>query len=227
MVEVKEDEDLEDLIAWQGGNAQAGNRLFNRHYDTVYRFFDRKVSGDVADLVQNTFLTCLKAVDRFQHKSKFKTFLFGIARNKLLEHLRAQKRPGNSPVDMSVTSLADLGVSPTQLLRSQEQSRLVYEALRRIPLDHQLLIEMYYWEKMTGAELAGVFDCPENTVRARIRRARQLLRDAMAEVENDPTALDTTMSNLEDHMKRLREHGANPASSDGRAAQTGPNDEEH
>ncbi|MCH9686888.1 MAG: sigma-70 family RNA polymerase sigma factor [Deltaproteobacteria bacterium] len=199
------DPDLDELQAWQGGDQRAGNRLLSKHYDTVYNFFNRKIGGDVGDLVQGTFITCLQVVARFERRSTFRTFLLGIARNKLLEHLRSRRNSPNTPMHSEVTSLQDLGVSPTQLLRDQQQSRLVYEALRRIPIDHQLLLELFYWEKLKGHEIAGVFEIPENTVRARLRRARELLKQSLGALETDADALKTTIHNLDDHILRLRD----------------------
>ena len=56
-----------------------------------------------------------------------------------------------------------------------EEQRLLLEALRRIPLDLQIAIELHYWEGMSGPDLAQVLDIPEGTVRSRLRRAREPL----------------------------------------------------
>ncbi len=58
--------------------------------------------------------------------------------------------------------------------RQQKQQRLL-DGLRQLPVTLQTMLELYYWEQVTAPELAAIFHLPENTVRSRIRRGRQLL----------------------------------------------------
>lgn len=206
-----DDDDREDLAllhAWTQGSAAAGEQLLARHYDTVYSFFDRKVARDIGDLVQSTFETCLQAIDRFEGRSKFRTFLLGIARHKLLEHLRHRRREPSAPLDFSVTSLVDLGASPSEVLYEARRDRLIFEALRGIPLDDQLLLELYYWETLTAAELAQMLALSEPAVRSRLRRAKERLGERLAALERDPVLVRTTIHNLEDHIAQLKRQAA-------------------
>lgn len=199
------DPDLDDLVAWQNGDNHAGNRLLTKYTPLVYRFFDRKIAEDVSDLVQVTFEACIKAKDGFEGRSTFRTFLYGIAANKFKEHLRARRKGINNPVDFSVTSLADLGLTPTQWMADEQQSRLILEGMRRISFEHQLLLELYFWEKLTGPELAELYACPEDTVRGRIRAARKALVKVLGQIESDPVALASTTHDLDDHISALRD----------------------
>ena len=88
------DDDLLVLDQWCAGDATAGNTLFRRHFPALYRFFEHKTEGDIDDLVQETFLQCLKSRDRFKRQSTFRTYLFAIARHVLLYHWR-KRAPGN------------------------------------------------------------------------------------------------------------------------------------
>src|SRR5690606_6973077 len=105
-------------------------------------------------------------------------------------------------------TLADLGVTPTKLLLEKHSQRALLEAMRRLPLDHQLLLEMYYWERLRGLELADVFEVPEDTLRSRLRRARQLLKKALAAIESDPVKLKTTLQTLDDLIEDLHEQAS-------------------
>ena len=78
------------------------------------------------------------------------------------------------------------------------------EALRRIPLDYQLVLELYYWEDMAAPELAQVLGLPEGTIRSRLRRAKEALADKMASLARSPELLKTTMSDLEKWVRSLR-----------------------
>jgi len=174
-----EDDDVALLDRWCAGDAAAGNLLFKRHFTSLYRLFEHKTSGEVDDLVQETFLQCLKSRASFQHKSSFRTYLFGIARNVLLGHWRKQAiaRP---TLDFEEISIASLSTSiGTRLARRQERVDLL-TVLRTLPFEQQLLLEMYYWQDLDREQLAEVFGVETATIGSRLFRARQALHDGLA-----------------------------------------------
>jgi len=193
--------DVELLEAWRGGDGEAGDRLFSRHFDSIYRFFHRK-TGDAADLVQRTFLGCVESRDRFQQRSSFRTFLFSIARYELYGYWRRNRRQDD--LDFGVSSVADLSATPSRLLADKRDERLLLEALRTIPLDHQIALELHYWEGLTGPQLAEVLEVPEGTVRSRLDRARKQLRKRLGELSDSPGGLPSTVSDLERWVRSLR-----------------------
>jgi len=197
--------DLQLLAAWGEGDRSAGDQLFNRHFDSLYGFFCRKVpSRQLADdLIQTTFLACVEGRDSFRRQSSFRTYLFAVARNKLLNHWRGHGTHG--VVDFTVSSLHELGPSPRSQLAASEEQRLLLEALRRIPVDLQIAIELYYWEGMSGPELAEVLDIPEGTVRSRLRRARDALATRLAELADSEERLQSTVSNLDTWAVSLKD----------------------
>ncbi len=91
--QLSQGDDLALVVAWQNGDQWVGACLFERHFDTILRFFRNKVHGPAQDdLLQQTFLRCVENAASFRRASSFRTYLFGIARNVLLEHLRASSR---------------------------------------------------------------------------------------------------------------------------------------
>lgn len=197
------DPDLVDLELWRNGDRAAGNRLYRKYSNYVYNWFDSRIGGDVADLVQDTFLTCVRAKDRFEGRSKFSTWLIGIAKNKLLEHLHKRQGSAHVVLDFSVTSWADLGMTPSQLVHEKQNARLLLEAMRRIGIEHQILLELRYWQGLYITEVAEVYELNENTMRSRINRAEAALKAKLREMENDPVALESTIQTLEDHFRRV------------------------
>jgi RNA polymerase sigma factor (sigma-70 family) len=202
--------DIDLLDAWRAGDSRAGNELFNRHFDSVCRFFANKAANEVDDLIQRTFLACVEGRDRFRGDASFRGYLFGVARNVLRRHYR-DKRYHDERFDPLVVSVHDLGPGPSMLIADKREQALLLQALRRLPMDHQITLELYYWENMSGSELAQVLDIPEGTVRGRIRRAKQLLETALAELAESPQQLESTIANLEGWARSLRDKaGAKP-----------------
>ena len=91
--------------AWAEGDNAAGQQLIERHYDSVVRFFRTKASSAVDDLVQRTFLGFAEARERFRGDSSIRSFLFGIARNILFEHIRGKVKDGKIDPDFGVSSI--------------------------------------------------------------------------------------------------------------------------
>ena len=178
--------DGEVLAQWSAGSRVAGNELIERHFDTVHRFFRNKVGSDIEDLMQQTFLACVEARTRYQGQASFKTFLLAIARNQLFTHYSKRRR-----------EVHDLGTSPTGVLAKREDEHLLSEALRRVPLDAQVVLELAYWEGMDGAEIAQVLEVPLNTAYSRLRRAKLTLLDRLRDLAPDRVDLDEMVGEVE------------------------------
>ena len=187
-----ESPDLALLDRWRNGDAAAGEALFQRHFDSIYGFFETKCEADADELTQATFLACLRARDQFRKESSFRTYLFTIARNELYRVLRSRQRDG-ARLDFELSSIAELVSTPgTRIARNQEHRQLI-EALRSLPVEQQTLLELHYWEDMEIAELAEVLELPPATIRTRLHRARKALREKMAAVA-PPRILETLES---------------------------------
>jgi RNA polymerase sigma factor (sigma-70 family) len=184
------DDDLRLLDLWCNGDTAAGNALFKRHFESIYRFFEHKTDSDIDDLVQETFLQCTSGRAAFRRQSTFRTYLFAIARHVLLHHWR--KRSRGHAVDFDDMSIASLSTSVgSRLARSEERARLM-TALREMPVEQQLLLEMYYWQDFDRGQLAEVFEVESATIGSRLTRARQALHAALASIGPAPSepALD-------------------------------------
>jgi len=183
----------------------AGDELFTRHFPAVHRFFRNKVSIDVLeDLVQQTFMACVEGREQFRRESKFKTYLFGVANNVLRGHYRKNRRTPE-PLDYTRTSAVDLAAGPSTMFGKRREERLLLEALRRIPLESQIVLELYYWEEMSASQTALVLGLPEGTVRGRVRRAKQLLEVQLGKLAHNPAELQTTLDGLDRWAAALRE----------------------
>jgi RNA polymerase sigma-70 factor (ECF subfamily) len=174
---VTEPTDIALLEQWRAGDAEAGQVLFERHFDSIYGFFETKCPSEADELVQATFLAVLRAKTQFRGDSSFRTYLFTIARNELYRVLRTRQRKGGAQVDLAMSSIAELVSTPgTRMARNQEHRQLI-EALQRLPVEQQTLLELHYWEEMDIADLAKIFDAPAATIRTRLHRARKALRE--------------------------------------------------
>jgi RNA polymerase sigma-70 factor (ECF subfamily) len=184
------------LQAWGEGDKSAAAELIERHSDELYRFFRGKVEVDEAeDLMQQTLLACLEQRAKREKIHSFRSFMFAVARRRLIDRLR---RRGGASIDPTQVTIAALTQSPASKLARRQQERWVLEALRRIPIDSQIVLELYYWESLPGPELAAVLDIPEGTARGRIRKAKKLLGEELAQIADNPADLEETLTQLAD-----------------------------
>ena len=177
-----EDSDATLAARFRDGDRHAGAALFDRHFAALARFFANKVvqESDQDDLVQATFTACLGAVDRYRGEGPFRSFLFGIAYNVLRRHF---ERGRANPIDLGYVSAVDLAPGPSTIAGARGEQQGLADALRTLPVEQQTIIELFYWESMTAAEIGRSLGVPEGTVRTRLRRSRALLLEALAEAE--------------------------------------------
>ncbi|MEM6988988.1 MAG: sigma-70 family RNA polymerase sigma factor [Myxococcota bacterium] len=192
------------LAAWRGGDLSAGEQLFSKHVDRVSRFFYNKVSEGIDDLVQQTFLACVESADRFRGDSSFRTFLLGVARNMLRRHYEKLGR-GREFGDLDAVTAADLSTTPSMAVARVRDQRLLLESLRRIPVDSQIALELYYWEDLNAREIAEVLEVPIGTVKTRLRRAKTLLREQVEQLTDmAPMPATQTIDNLEQWARSIK-----------------------
>ncbi len=188
--------DAELLDAWKAGDREAGGALIDRYFEPVRRFFHNKVADSVDDLVQQTFLACVAQRESIRDPGAFRGYLFAAARNKLYKHIRSRSR---SPVvlDFGVSSVIDAGISPSQAIAGQADEQLLLNALRALPVELQVALELYYFERVRGRELEIALDLPGGTVRSRLRRGLELLRAQIPELASSPEVVAKVTTSIE------------------------------
>ena len=160
---------------WIDGDVPAGTELVQRYFVRVYRFFSSKAARGAEELTQRTFHACVEGRERYRGDAPFRAYLFGIARNQLLRFIegRGADIGGADPASVSIH---DLGLSPSRVVAGRESDAAVLEALSRIPLDLQIVVELYYWEDLKTAEIGAALGIPPGTVMSRLSRARDALK---------------------------------------------------
>jgi RNA polymerase sigma factor (sigma-70 family) len=193
-------DDRELLEAWRMGDRAAGDELLQRHFASLARLFDSRMPERAADLIQRTMLGCVESRERVPDGVPFRAYLLGIAHRVLVAELRADDRRcryDHLLADFDAASIA----SPSQAVASHRLHRELLAALRELPLDLQLPIELQYWEELTAAEIAIVLEVPEGTVKSRLRRAKEALVDGL----RSSSVLDLRRTSVDDLARWARE----------------------
>jgi RNA polymerase sigma-70 factor (ECF subfamily) len=170
----------------------------------MYRFFVNKVrdAPTVEDLVQETFTRLAQVASNYAARSTVRTFIFGVARMVLLEHYRDRGHGSHDVI--GVTSVVDLGAGPSSVAAAREELRILLDALRRIAFDKQMILELYYFEDLTGPELAEFMGVPENTARSRIRIAMDGLRETIGRNGPGSPSVQSLLTSIEGWVRDLQ-----------------------
>lgn len=186
----------------RGLNRESNYRLlFERHYDQVYRFFQRKgvSSEDCRDLTQETFVSVHRGLKSLRNPSQFQYWLFRIAKNIFsneMDRRRAQKREGreislettqrHSDEESEATQRAiDPQISPMEKLLEKERREKLNEAIETLPPQMRRCVRLRVSKLLSVAEIAAVMGISINTVKAHLHQARNILRERLGQYFND------------------------------------------
>jgi RNA polymerase sigma factor (sigma-70 family) len=168
---------------------QIFNKEFMPHIDAMYNFAYRLTNDedDANDLIQDTYLKAFRFINSFQEGTNAKAWLFRILKNSFINDYRKKsKEPSkvdyqevetvyNSTEDAEYESTTDLRLESVQDMIGDE----VAMALNGLPIDFRTVIILCDIEGFTYEEMAKILDIPIGTVRSRLHRARNLLKEKL------------------------------------------------
>ena len=177
------DEELvRDVLA---GNVDRFEDLVRRHQRQIVNFIYRMVGDfDLAlDMSQDVFIRVHQALDRFDPRFRFTTWLYRIASNCAIDRLRRHQpptisldAPGGSSQTPRSLQIASTEQDPESSFESRETIRRLEAAIRRLPAGYRRLIVLRHVNSLRYEQIAAVTRLPLGTVKNRIFRARALLR---------------------------------------------------
>ena len=179
MPEVSE-EDLEIIQMTLTESSEAFGELVEKYqarlYNSIVQIFGPR---DAEDIVQDAFVKAFQKLDSFKGTSSFYTWLYRIAFNTAVSHLR--KKPSIISIDELQEAigdnLADDGERPGEAMEKKERSKQIQSALQLLSEEHRTILILREVEQMSYEMLANLFQLPVGTIRSRLHRARMCLRE--------------------------------------------------
>ncbi|HSP13859.1 MAG TPA: sigma-70 family RNA polymerase sigma factor [Thermoanaerobaculia bacterium] len=160
--------------------ARYEKRVINYVYRITHRY------EDAHDLTQEIFVKVYLALDRYDPKYHFSTWLFRIAQNSAIDALR-KKTISEVPLVRTTDDepagkereFADSGVSPYRALKNKQLSAAIDHAVEKLPPDYRELIQLRHFAELSYEEIASMKKLPLGTVKNKLFRARNLLKEAL------------------------------------------------
>ena len=173
------------------GDRDAFGALVLRHQRGLVNYIFRLVgSRDVAsDLSQEVFLKVFVSLDSFDPRYRFTTWLYRVGSNRAIDHLRRRQprtlslsEPCSCDDAPAAPSIAGNDPSPDDILRGRELESRISEAIAALPTGYRQLILLRHRQNCRYDEIARITRLPLGTVKNRIFRAREILRERLADL---------------------------------------------
>ena len=185
---MKETSDSDLMRQVRGGRTVALATLFERHHTRVYGYCLRMTGTRSAaeDLVQDVFMKMLKYKATFKDDSELVPWMFGIARNSCLAHLKRRAHDHLPATQATEETAAD--EATLEEPHDERQSELVRQALLRLPAERREVLVLSRFEYKSYDEIAQVLDCSVGAVKVRVHRAMKQLRDIYLDMAGEVSA---------------------------------------
>ena len=186
-----EQTDDELIEAYRAGDGQAFRTLVDRYTPQLYGFSYRMThrAEESEDIVQETFVKVWKTLERYRSEGTFRPWIFAVARNTIIDHLRKKKMPVVSDYDTAegknvlMETVADPEALPLELLEKAERKGLLQKGLDALSPDDREVLLLHYGEEMTFDAIGTMLKKPLNTVKSRHRRAILKLKEYFKDTE--------------------------------------------
>lgn len=191
------------MMRFQSGDRGAFAELLRRHKVPIFNFILRQVRNQTTaeDLTQDVFVRVVRKANTFKHEARFTTWVYSIARNLCIDHLRKmslRRHPsldqasGNDPEGQTlgerVPDLHPTAAADRQAMSADIASRIV-SAVEALPPEQREVFLLRQTAKVPFKEIAKMTGVPENTVKSRMRYALERLQQALCDYEDYARAL--------------------------------------
>lgn len=178
--------DQEIVEKINSGDYKAFKALFDCHVNTVMNICYKMIGNreEAEDVCQEVFFKVYKSIGTFKHRSKFSTWIFRIAVNLSLNHLRKKKKLSrislskqNAHINSEI--LDSLSASsmdrPDVFFEQKEKEKIVWNAVHSLPANQRVVLILQKYEGFSGKEIAKILDCSLSSVQSRLYRAKENL----------------------------------------------------
>lgn len=173
------------LAHYRAGDSAAFEVLYQRHRQGLYRFLlglcDKAELAD--EIYQDTWLSLIRTASEPKGRASFRTWLYQIARNRLIDHWRKQgiRHPVHDSYDEQLHERADDADGPEQHLSLSREQQRINAALQVLPADQREVFLLRAHGELELPQIASLTDTPLETVKSRFRYALKKLRRLLAE----------------------------------------------
>jgi len=167
------------------GDENAYKNLLDSYRGAIFNLLYKMVRNreETEDLVQEAFIKAFKALPSFNEDYAFSTWLYKIAINNCIDHMRKKRlktysinKPVQSKDGEMEREFPDTSMAPDKYILSKERASIIGTAIDELPENYKIAIILRHTEEKSYEEIAEILNIPLGTVKARIFRAREMLK---------------------------------------------------
>lgn len=165
------------------GNDDDFRYIIERYQGEIATYFFRftKDRHEVEELTQDTFLKAYRRLDTFRGEASFRSWIYGIARNLAIDNYRKRKNEQLTHSEDWQEHLKDASQQPEDLYISQETTELIKRLINKLPTEQQKVMSLRCEYQLNYREISQILHLPLNTVKSRLFRAREKMRELWEE----------------------------------------------
>jgi RNA polymerase sigma-70 factor, ECF subfamily len=173
----------------KAGDIAAFEQLIECYQRKIYNIALRIVGNydDANDLAQEVFIRIYKSIGNFKQQSSFSTWIYRITTNVCLDDIRKRKNRKVISLDEEIKlddgemkrQIVSDDPLPEDMAEKSEMRKIVNDAINRLSEEHRIVIVLRDIQGFSYEEIAQIVKCPEGTVKSRINRARQVLKNIL------------------------------------------------
>jgi RNA polymerase sigma-70 factor (ECF subfamily) len=174
------DVDLPLVERFRAGERRAFDELVRRYQKPIFFLARRYVrnDADAADVAQKTFVRAFRGIDGFRGQSTVRTWIYKIAINQSLNHLRDHRR--EEPTEIGPNTLTTTATGPMRVI-AREDARQLRDAIASLPPKQRMVLELRVFDELPFREVAVLAECSENAAKVNFHHAVKKLREAVGD----------------------------------------------
>lgn len=160
------------------GDVEAFGEIYKRYHRAVYSFIIKSICNETIaeEVTQSTFIILQEQFSKNVKVKSIKNFTFTIATNKLFDYLRKEKK------DMKNRLSRDIIIDLTEKMQNKQLSEIIKQAINNLPDKYKLPLILFFYGNNKEEEISEILKLPEGTVKTRLRRAKQVLKDMLSPI---------------------------------------------
>lgn len=172
------DPDLPLVERFRAGERAAFDELVRRHQKSIWRIARRylKNDADASDVAQQTFVRAFRALEGFRGAASVRSWLYRIAINLALNHLRDHAR--EQPAEIAENRITRAATGPAHLIADEDAARL-RAAIAELPPKQKMVLELRVFDELSFREVAELADCTENAAKVNFHYAVKRLKEIL------------------------------------------------
>lgn len=167
------------------GNQSAYADLVKRHQRFVFTLALRftKNREDAEEVAQDCFIKAYRSLASFQQQAKFSTWLYSIAYTTAMTHLRKKRPPTDAIDDENIyNTIQQYGTADVNMAEKRSRSYYLNLAIAQLLPDDAVIITLFYNGEQSLEEIAGTLGMESGTVKVKLFRARQRLKEKLEQL---------------------------------------------